>query len=430
MKISGFEDIISIESFEYQIAVNQHERCVFVCWIKEQDIDKFTGLVDSTCNIENEGFKFQSKIVSIGVSKNITGVRLEVTAVGDTSDFDQEEHSRVFQDEQKTLTDMISVVGMAKLKHNCQQEKPIEGIVIQCQETDWAFIKRLAGLTGEFIFPGVDGFVGTGGKDSGSIEEDDIISSIYLIQSTGATMTCRLKKELQFGTVVTYKGKKLVVSSLQYLLNAGAYEYVYSLSEQTEVTPFDSGNGIQILEAVITDNDDPDKQGRVKVKFDDDCMSDNCPWLRCNSIFASKGFGLVSIPSVDDRVRVEIQAGKGTILGSLRMDAYSSEYTDCNTKYIIWDEGVFVEYKDGIFTYHNKDRKATFTKDSLIFEYGDKCKLMLSGDRAVFEHDKTKLELADGLQAVAREITLEAQNGFSATGSNVNIKGKSGVSIN
>ncbi|RKW37645.1 MAG: hypothetical protein D8H95_42465, partial [Lachnospiraceae bacterium] len=63
MKISGFENIIAIEEFEYITKVNEHERCNFVCYVKEKDIETLVDLVGSDCEYKNEQFYFLGHVV-------------------------------------------------------------------------------------------------------------------------------------------------------------------------------------------------------------------------------------------------------------------------------------------------------------------------------------------------------------------------------
>lgn len=72
--------------------------------------------------------------------------------------------------------------------------------------------------------------------------------------------------------------------------------------------------------AVVTNNDDPDKLGRVKVKFP--WLSDNNEsfWARILTPLAGKGRGFYHLPEPDDEVLVAFEFGdinKPMIIGAL-----------------------------------------------------------------------------------------------------------------
>ena len=95
MKVSGFENIISIEQFEYVCNVNEHEKCCFNCYAKEQDAEALLDLVDSDCTYEDEEFFFLGHISEVVISKDISGSRVDVVSVGKTYIYDVDSHYRV-----------------------------------------------------------------------------------------------------------------------------------------------------------------------------------------------------------------------------------------------------------------------------------------------------------------------------------------------
>src|SRR5688572_28993399 len=64
-----------------------------------------------------------------------------------------------------------------------------------------------------------------------------------------------------------------------------------------------------VAEAIVTDVNDPEQEGRVKLKyplFDDNTVSD---WARVRQLYAGKGYGTFFIPEVDDEVLVAFVHG-------------------------------------------------------------------------------------------------------------------------
>lgn len=75
-----------------------------------------------------------------------------------------------------------------------------------------------------------------------------------------------------------------------------------------------------VVIAIVTNNQDPDELGRIKVKFPWLSDSEESGWIRIISPYAGKERGIVFFPEVDDEVAVAFEFGdinSPFILGSL-----------------------------------------------------------------------------------------------------------------
>jgi len=70
-----------------------------------------------------------------------------------------------------------------------------------------------------------------------------------------------------------------------------------------------SPSGGNILVGVVTDNNDPDKMGRVKVKYPTLTEDHTSFWARLASPMAGKQRGLYILPEIDDEVLVAFEHG-------------------------------------------------------------------------------------------------------------------------
>jgi uncharacterized protein involved in type VI secretion and phage assembly len=73
----------------------------------------------------------------------------------------------------------------------------------------------------------------------------------------------------------------------------------------------DEGGGrfTGVVNAIVTNNNDPDSLGRVKVKFPWMSDSDESPWARIAAPMAGSGRGAYFLPEVDDEVLVAFFQG-------------------------------------------------------------------------------------------------------------------------
>lgn len=75
-----------------------------------------------------------------------------------------------------------------------------------------------------------------------------------------------------------------------------------------------------VVIAVVTDNNDPDKLGRVKLKFVWNENDDEPDWARIATIYVGKSRGSFFIPEIDDQVLVIFENGdinRPIVIGSL-----------------------------------------------------------------------------------------------------------------
>ncbi len=81
-----------------------------------------------------------------------------------------------------------------------------------------------------------------------------------------------------------------------------------------------SGQMPGLVEAIVTDNEDPDQLGRVKVKFPTLPEMPESYWARLSMPMAGEGRGWMTIPEVDDEVLVAFLHGDfnhAVVVGSL-----------------------------------------------------------------------------------------------------------------
>src|SRR5262245_56550673 len=79
----------------------------------------------------------------------------------------------------------------------------------------------------------------------------------------------------------------------------------------TQETPFDLNVGkiYGLVVGIVTNNQDPDKLGRIKVKFPWLTDTDESCWARIGMLMAGKGRGSFFLPEVDDEVILAFEHG-------------------------------------------------------------------------------------------------------------------------
>lgn len=434
MKISGFENIISINKFEYCAAVDTHEYCVFSCFVKDRDIDTFVGLIDGDISFEDDGFDFSAHVTDISYSKDVSGCLVEVKSIGQTYLFDKDKKNRIFQNEAKTLSDILSFLeSMSGVSVSGDSDIAYADIIYQDNETDWEFTRRLCNSDGIHIFPGKKTFLGKTGNNTKEIDEADCIDYKLTVSSVCGHLYCRLKFNLSLGDKVSFSGTEYIVKGKKYSFEKEQYYYDYSLDEIVDESIVRETKSAY-LDAVVTNNNDPDKKGRLQVAFEtgeiEDCMKDKPVWIERLDLYASKGLGPVFIPNVGDKVRIHIYDGKAYVIGCIRNEAYGNPYQDSNNKYLILSDNIYFEYKEGTITLFNADNKIEVTEKGISIVVGEKSLISCEKNKICVSVDKSATEIASDINMTAGNVVVEAKSEASITATSVNIKGKSGVSIN
>ncbi|HEY0346194.1 MAG TPA: VgrG-related protein [Solirubrobacteraceae bacterium] len=129
------------------------------------------------------------------------------------------------------------------------------------------------------------------------------------------------------GVGTRFGGDYLVTQSTHVIRGAAGYETEFEISGRSRRTLLDlltpqprSDYGDSLVIGVVTNNDDPEKMGRVRVKFPDLDETQEGWWARVASVSATGGRGLMMMPLVDDEVIVGFEHGdprRPFVLGSL-----------------------------------------------------------------------------------------------------------------
>ena len=180
---------------------------------------------------------------------------LIVKAIGNTVLLDTEKHNRSFRDNGQTyeeiVTEVVSKEGTATYNANA---KTVENIILQYEETDWAFAKRLASHTQDVLIPITSkssdfhfGATDTGGasldteeyavsrnfeklRDMSAQEKPLAESEITVYTIRGSQYHCDI------GEKFTLNGKDLRVCSLVITLEEEAVVAEYKLCDKKAVS--------------------------------------------------------------------------------------------------------------------------------------------------------------------------------------------------
>jgi uncharacterized protein involved in type VI secretion and phage assembly len=188
----------------------------------------------------------------------------------------------------------------------------------------------------------------------------------------------------------------------------------------------EAGKVFEAVVGVVTDNKDPDKQSRVKVKFPTLSADDNSWWATVVSMGAGANRGMFFTPEVDDEVLVIFEHGDMTrpvVVGSLwggKDKPPGSNSDGGNKKRIIKSRGgTTIEFDDDQGKITIKDGGGA---GEIVIDKANKISLTAkTGDVCI--HGK------DDLTIVANEVNMQAKAKFDIKATS-NVKGGSDGAVN
>ena len=158
--VAPFE-FYSIQEIKIEKKLNEHST-LYVCGTVREE-KQFTPATDKTESVkiscENDGqIYFKGVIQSVKVTCEGTVYRLEVHAISNTILLDTVRHKRSFQDNSENyqaIVERIIADNNGAVTYNAIARN-VENIILQYNETDWEFAKRLASHTNDVLIPIVD----------------------------------------------------------------------------------------------------------------------------------------------------------------------------------------------------------------------------------------------------------------------------------
>ncbi len=172
--------------------------------------------------------------------------------------------------------------------------------------------------------------------------------------------------------------------------------------------------------AVVVDNNDPDKLGRVKVQFP--WLGDETIWVRVLSPHAGNGHGWICTPEIDDEVLVGFEHGNPgypIVLGALynkdNKPPDEAGDADNNVKIFVTKGGnqIYMGDADG-----SQEIKITQGKNSLI--------LSMDGPKITIESDGGDIEIKGANIKIEADQKIEMKSGTdfkTEAGTNLELKG-------
>lgn len=207
------------------------------------------------------------------------------------------------------------------------------------------------------------------------------------------------------------------VATCTHVLRAGGYETHFANSPSHTISGTVGANagpsvGAHLVVGIVTNNNDPDQMGRLRVKYP--ALSDELEgtWAPVVTASAGNGRGLLMLPVVGEEVLVGFEHEDTTrpyVLGSL-FNGKDKPGTD------------LLQAQDGSFSLLSNKKIFLKSKEDYLLTVGGKATVEVAGN----VEEKYK---ADWKNDTTGGATLKSTQAFSIEGQSVSIKGQTQVTI-
>lgn len=467
MKIKGFDDVCYIDEFKLKKERASHSICHFTASVKDETADKYLAMAGKTVTIRLDNDKpiFSGIVQEISIERTYASTFLDVSLISLSSLIDQEDKIRIFQDPDKKYADMLSAARLALKKCELRlagrlKTAKYENVVVQNQETDFNFIRRLADYSGTNFWVNdisddkcilcIDDT--NGNNKEITLERNNIIASKKKRVCQGCrqwySQWIRVKKYIELGRIVKI-GKdmtKYLITSVIVKKVHEADEFFYEIEEikkTDKVRNFkDDANFLEKtvkFKARVTSVKDPDNMGRIQVEFinkfveDMDKSADKRMWFDYRSPYCGKQGGIVFIPDVGDIVEVVFSNEECFVNSTLRQEKLLEECRKVEDKYIGNNTKQRIFWKEKSLELFSFENKIIMDENHIELNV-DKNKIIIDKDKILLQTPENQILLnregiltkaGKDIDFQAKDIKMKGSNKIHAeAGSDVEISGK------
>ncbi|HEX9062343.1 MAG TPA: contractile injection system protein, VgrG/Pvc8 family [Clostridia bacterium] len=371
--------------------LNAHVSLYFTGVIPEDKKDTYVEKAKANDTIEvtevdSEGGNVRSLFKGLVSEVAVRSVRgtyyFEVSGLSHSCKMDVTLKNRSFQNKSMQYKDLVKKVAAdypgTDFIDTASNSSQINGLIVQYNETDWQFLKRMASHFGSVLVPYANSdkpkfWFGLPKGKNGDIPEDfqySISRNLGKFSSLSGNNTqgiddcdftyyeAESDTFLEPGDKVKFKDRNLVVAKSTAFITNGTLKYEYVLSEEKGLKKARSVNdlltGASIEGKVIDVQSDT---VRVHLDIDKEQKKDEAYWFKYVTNYTAEGnSGWYCMPQKDDHVKLYLptaEEGEAVVKGSVRKCGKSQPKTaDPDTRYLGTNHGKWMKLgqKDVMFT--------------------------------------------------------------------------------
>lgn len=423
IKVDGipFQKILEISISH---APNSHGRAIIKGTLPLDTAQDFVDRADETfsvsitTNAENQPQRlFYGAISNLSIEKQQEYAVLEVLTETMSCRLDAKKNSCTFQNTSKTYGQILNqVIAGNGTVSVMVTDKPIGSMIMQCNETNWEFIIRMASRLGVPAFANIVAelpqiYVGlppssqaknietvsySYGKNDASFQSltANTASAAGAMREDFASGVVRSYDYLYLGDTVVFNGKNEQVKSVNAYLVDGILECTYTLSLKTGFSA-PSITNTQASGKMMTGTVTAVEADRVQVFLHSvDAQADGSSnwWFPYSTAYSSQdGSGWYSMPAVGDEVRVFFPSDNeadafaaSSVCKNVRANVKDKCWSGLNGKEILMtEEGLVITCKEGKLYIKLSDEKGIEIVSDLDINITSGTKVNIQGGEEV-----------------------------------------------
>ena len=341
-----------------------------------EQTDETTGIEITTDAEEQPNCLFYGVVSMLNVEQQAEYAVLHVVAETTSSRIDAKKNSRTFQNTGKTYGQILNqVLGGKGTVSVMVTDRPIGALIMQCDETDWEFIVRMASQLGVPAFSNITArmpqiYIGlppaSRTKEIQTLTYNYVKSNSEYRASTASSVlgedfssdTIKSYDYLYLGDTVLFEGETFQVKAIDAKLSDGILECTYSLGLKTsfQVNAIKNRNASGRMMTGRVTAVEADKVQVFLHSVDSEEDGSSNWWFPYSTAYSSgDGSGWYSMPAVGDEVRVFFPSGNegdafaaSSVAKNVRAKITDKCWSGLNGKQILMtEEGLVIICKEG-----------------------------------------------------------------------------------
>lgn len=396
----------------------------------------FTDYCDQPIDIIIDGkttFTFLIQKVKFEQRNHVT--KVIVKAASASILMDRKKHSRSFQDVSISYQSIFNAVGdpysLSNVIACASASKSIQDIIIQYNETDWEFFKRMASHLNVFALPDPKGqkpqiYIDKRQTNTMSWDENEYSISHSLADKAAIMADC--EEIFQLGQAISINGKIFYLKrTYLYIQNAQLKNHCVFVPEDGLLS--DKIYNEEIVGADLIGTVLNVENTSIKIKLDIDsgwkAVGSNSHWFEYMSVYSSpEGNGWYFMPEIGDRAYLKVPSKKeGTSYTAGAVHVTDTERADPQIKFIKTRDGKVIRFTPSEIhimvtpeTYiklYDKGGIDVVTDGDINFTAGKSISIQaqnevdISGKKSVvIEKGKSKITITDTIKATGKRVKL------------------------
>lgn len=461
MQIEGIEGLLRVYTCQLHKEEGQHSCFSFEALVPDGKGAAYLQQVHNPIKAyltEESGEKgdcvFCGLITSVKLKQDFSATKICVCASSYSLLLDEHEKTRIFQDENKQMKDVLSASRLELSKDmgrgnvtlevaNPILHRPCKEIVVQNKETNFSFLKRCSRALHIPLWVRDRREALTLKMDSKTSNHTLTIPETQVYQwysqrdFSSSIHEVTLSRYVELGYVLAFPD----IAEGNYLVTACTVSYEQGRDvcraklQKIEKEEFDRGEPafswqvpLRLL-ATVTSVDDPKHIGRIQVHFTGNQpeyadLDEKKPcWLPYRSPYTGIKDGIVFLPDKGDRVEVTLMHGQGYASTAWRSHPLDEEARNVKDKYIgnnfqrriIWKE---------------KSLELLSGQNKVIMD-DEKVEILVGNTHLQLDEEGLHLQVQNGKTAldITGDVTLQSKGNTALTAKEINVKGSGDIKI-